>query len=300
MAYIFFWGGYSSLKGVYAGTERPESSLAEYIYLFTPVSLIVLVVLEMWNKTIENPHSFSRKQVNSFTLLLIIFYIFSLLVIGKRAMPLQVILTAAGLYTFFYKPLSLLRIIPLIIGGIVVMYLLAVFRDTSGSLDFQLAESLMDLIINNRNTFIAVDYVDTNGITWGKSMLAYIVSVIPFLQSAIHTVLGVDPVDMASSLIITRISLGSDDFTVGFGTNIIADLYMAWGGAGVVILMALLGYFLSWLLKKAAGSIYALTAYGVMMSYAVFFCKGRIHFPFTNFTMESFNGEYSKNTIITD
>ena len=38
-----------------------------------------------------------------------------------------------------------------------------------------------DLIINNRNLYVLMDYANTHGYTWGESMLMSFLSIIPFL-----------------------------------------------------------------------------------------------------------------------
>ncbi len=164
----------------------------------------------------------------------------------------------------------------LLLGG-VLMFFVVLMRSHDGIEITSFADIVMDLVVNNRNTFIAVDYVDKNGITWGVSMLSNVVAPIPFLQQIIYNVFNLTPDMGASSLLITKLTLGNVG-SLGMGTNIIADLYIAFGVGGVVIMMFVLGYFISYLLGMVKKNSYALIAYAIMISYSVYLVRAEYFF----------------------
>ena len=63
-------------------------------------------------------------------------------------------------------------------------------------------------------------------------MLSNILAPIPFLQQIIYNLFDINPDVGASSIIITRLTLGSSDSKLGLGTNIIADIYGFWSMGG--------------------------------------------------------------------
>ena len=162
--------------------------------------------------------------------------------------------------------------------GAVALSIIGVYR-VGGNVDnFAFVDVFMDLIINNRNTFVAVDYVDHEGITFGKSMLACVFRVIPFLSSLMHNLLNLNTSETSSSILLTKETLG-DDFTLGLGTSIIADLYLGFGVVGVIFFMWILGIIIKYLENKVhQNNIYHIIIYAVFISQAVYIVRSEYFF----------------------
>jgi oligosaccharide repeat unit polymerase len=268
-------GGYAAMKGAYSGEEVQASGLASYFLAFTPVFLFCAIAFQFNNLFILNKNKLQKGKLNKTLFFFTLLFIVLILITGSRTFPLQIILICCALFTMFYKPISFIRFVPLVIIGIVVMFAVNIVR--GGGEISGLADVVMDLIINNRNTYMAVDYVDVNGMTFGKSMLSVLLAPFPFMQSTIFSIFSINPWDASSSLIITKISLG-DESSLGLGTNIIADLYMSFGMIGVILFMFLLGRYIAKFLFFAKSNIYALIAYTIMISYSVFIVRAEFFF----------------------
>ncbi|MDR0833739.1 MAG: O-antigen polysaccharide polymerase Wzy family protein [Candidatus Symbiothrix sp.] len=277
LGYVVF-GGYGQLAGEYSEEVQQGSSIAKYVFMFVPSFLYAAIIIGFYNLVIKNPNKFHFINLNKFLLFVVLSLFLLMLATGSRTIPLQILLIIAGLYTLFYKQLSFFKLIPLIFLGMIGMFFIGIMRDPNSSTgNFQLIDIFMDLVICNRNSFVAADYVDQNGLTWGRSMLGSFLAPIPFLQNIVCSLFGIETWTIASSMIITMFTFdGGEGF--GLGTNIIADIYMSFGMIGVIVLMAALGYFINYLLYKSKSSIYALAGYAIMMSYSIFLVRAEFTF----------------------
>ncbi|OXA92191.1 O-antigen polymerase [Flavobacterium hercynium] len=268
-------GGYASLRGAYSGEQIQASGLASYFWAFSPAFLFCALALQFNNLYIKDQKKIIRKYINKTLVLYTIIFIGLILFSGSRTFPLQIILICCALFTMFYKQIGFISFAVLVFIGVIGMFAVNIMRgggDLSG-----LADIVMDLIINNRNTYVAVNYVDVNGLTFGKSMLAVLLAPFPFAQSIIFSIFGINPWDASSASIITKISLGGES-ELGLGTNIIADLYMSFGMIGVMFFMFLLGRYIAKIKYLAKSNIYYLISYTIMISYSVFLVRAEFFF----------------------
>ena len=273
-------GGLQTFSDLYA-KKKVESGISYYILLLIPA--LAFPAISSWFYNIKLRSTIIKRGDlfdNFFLLLFVVILVLLLLGVGSRTLPIQFVLFIGGIYSMLFYNLSPLKLFPFLLLGVLVMFYVLLLRSNTdaSTANFDFFDIFMDLIINNRNTYVALDYVDKQGITWGESMLASMLSPIPFLQSVIINMFGLNSTDCASSLVITKLTLGSEkNLDVGFGTNIIADLYIAYGLCGVVLGMLFLGYFVN-KLRKRRENIYYLVAYGVMMSYAVYLVRAEFLF----------------------
>lgn len=89
---------------------------------------------------------------------------------------------------------------------------------------------------------------------------------------------GIDPDTANSAMIITQSTLGTTEGT-GTGTTIIADIYLAFGTIGVILMMGFLGRFIRKLLYYAHRNIYYLLIYGVLMGMSVYMARAEFFYP---------------------
>ena len=274
---FIFFGGYAKLAGEYSGQEVEASGVAAYLYVFFPVFLLCAIAFQ-FNKFFSfDKEKLQFKKINKMLLLCFLLILGMLIIAGSRTIPLQLVLVCGGLFTMFYKQISFIKFLPLVIIGVLLMFAVNVMRGGGTGGVSELADVVMDLIICNRNTYMAVDYVDVNGITYGKSMLSPVLSSIPFLQNIVFTLFSINPSDAGSAVFFTKLTLGEGS-SLGLGTNIIADLYLSFGMFGVMFCMFLLGRYISKFIFLAKKNIYALVFYSVMMSYSVFIVRAEFFY----------------------
>ncbi|MRM83761.1 O-antigen polysaccharide polymerase Wzy [Riemerella anatipestifer] len=268
-------GGYKKLVSEYIGRGSGEIIEGEgifvYFNVFFPAFLLSAIIVEFYNLKVENPQKIRFSKINKVGVVITVIVFLMFLLIGSRTLPLQIVLIILGFYALLYRPLGLIKFISSVVIGFVVMAFVRIIRSKEGE-DFHIEDSAMDLIVNNRNTFLAVEIVQREDITYGISMLSPLFAPIPFAQSFIINITGINADDMRSALIFTKETFGYvGDW--GLGTSIVADVYLAFGILGTFILFIGLGYFVNRARVNAQKSLFSLVLYGVLISYAVYLVR---------------------------
>lgn len=271
-------GGYSALKNTYANGERDEGGLYAYFSIIVYVCIFCMISIWFMNSYSISKTKLQRKCFPVVQIAYILVYMSFLVIAGSRGKVLNIILLSFGLYAYLYKPFSFRKVIILCGFGMVGMFAIMIYR-SGGSFSFgSLSEIAMDLIINNHNTYESMTIVDKSGLSYGRSMLSYLLGVIPFLQGLFFGFTGIDPDTANSAMIITQSTLGTTEGT-GTGTTIIADIYLAFGTIGVILMMGFLGRFIRKLLYYAHRNIYYLLIYGVLMGMSVYMARAEFFYP---------------------
>lgn len=269
-------GGYMKLFNEYVGggaEDISEGGIGTYFYAFFPAFLFAGIIAEFYNLKIINKKKVSFLSINKwgFTITVVVFLMF--FIAGSRTIPIQIVLLILGLYTFLYKPFGLLKFLASISIGFIVLAVVGFLRAKSNEgKEFYMEDAAMDLIINNRNSFLAVERVENYGINFGESMLSPILAPFPFSQSAVIGIFGLNEDDMRSALVFTKDTFGYVS-NWGLGTNIMADVYISFGMVGVIIFFILLGYFVNFSMKKAHTSLPYFILYSIFISYAVYLAR---------------------------
>lgn len=270
-------GGITYYKDLYQGNENNSSTLFGYFNIIVRSCVIISIAIQ-FIRLKKTDCKVSNNRISKSLFLFIALYSVLILSTGARGAILNVWLVLIWSYTYYIRHLKLLQFVALIFAGALVLSLVGLYRGGFSVEGFRFWDLFMDLIINNRNTFVAIDYVDRNGVTYGESMLGVVLRAVPFFSGIVHNLFDLDPNKTVSSMILTVETLGEDpDF--GLGTSIIADLYLAFGTVGVIFFMYVLGYFIRYLEYRIQNyHIYSILIYATLISYSVFMVRGEFFF----------------------
>lgn len=272
-AYFLFYmfyetGGISNLTDVYDYGMNHKTSISGYIHVVLLPFFYIGIVTQFYNSTLFT-NRFRLHNFNFAFLLLLAIYSLSIFMTGSRGSVLAIGLIIIWIYTYYYKNIKLIPFVAIIFAGAIVLALVGVMRVDGDSSQMAFVDVFMDLIINNRSNFVALEYVDDNGITYGKSMLGSILRVFPLLSGFVHKMFHLNIFETTSSMLLTSTTLG-EDFTLGLGTSILADLFLAFGLVGVVLGMGFLGRVITYLENRLqSGSPMILITYAVFISISV-------------------------------
>ena len=231
--------------------------------------------------------------------------IFSLgcLLLGSREYVLTLVLLFAILYSHYVKPIQTLKMLGGLLIGIMAFYFISQVRNNSQiSSSKELFELkswqngkvsgawnlASDLIINNRNLYVGMQYVDDSkhGYTYGYNYIPNILSPIPFLPSLFTKyILETSVVDLTSQQMLTnytRDDLGESSLDYELGTNCVVDVYMAFGLLGVIVFFYCLGIFIKYLEVNMSSNVKTACAYIVLFTGIVFFCRSSFLGPVKN------------------
>lgn len=265
-----------SLVNKHEYTTEFESNLINVVLVYL-VYFTLFYVFQLSRNT-NSLSSFMKKNNKNIIIYLIIVYMITFLLIGSRTIPLRIGLLTLFLFSVFITPIKSTRALILIFLTALLFSFLGVER-LGG--DFSLTEisSVLDLgqdlTINNRSLYVLMEYADTKGFTYGTTMLMGVLSIIPFGQRIFLTLMNWPVSKISSGALVTSLYFDSSMADrIGLGTNIIGDVYVAFGLIGVIILMFLLGKFITWTYSKACrGSILFTLLYGMIFMDSIYFTR---------------------------
>lgn len=229
-------GGLAFFSDQYRGVDSGSVSVfAKYLLVCLPAFLLVLSVSY---KFCEN--SLVRKKILITTLAISIIIVLT----GARTIPLFALIVI-GYVLVSVHHIKKVNVIAAMAIGVIFMSVIGEIRHSVievsniAVVDPEISglgyvEYISDLFICNRNLYAAFDIVDKESCTWGVSLLAPLLSPIPFLQSAIVYIFQIPADNLGSATYLSVKELGSIR-TLGLGSNIVADVYLAFGVAGFIL-----------------------------------------------------------------
>lgn len=287
---LFLFGGLDLIKAHFRSTAKIPPGLLLLFQVLLGLSVIIAFYSKSFKGTVIDFINKYNKPV------ILVFILFTVLFIlsGDRGPAIQIVLIFIVAFTLFVRPISLKSLIVIVVSGMIFLTFISYARNQSSKNPSETGINIrkglsnirfdafydigMDLIINNRNLYTGYEYVKKNGINYGKSMSYQIFAPFPMLPRLYaHIIFNSKPDDLATARILTRDSRAH----YGLGTNIIGDLYMNFGLAGVMVFMFLLGNIVTILHRKAhTNNIYYIIAYTFMASLSVYMPRSTIMDPY--------------------
>lgn len=273
---FLLFGGYAYYTDLYSGNNPTGGGIYAYINVLLITFMLVSIDMLYCNLIYKDSSKFNIKYTYKPLIFLLVAYVIIILSTGSRTVPLQIVLAVLGLYTLYYKHSSLKNTIIVIGIGIFVLASISYSRTGSGKIE-NIYDAFIDIIIVNRNSFAAIEYVESNGYTFGASMLSYLLQPIPFGQSIIFHLFNLDPNYTSSANLLTTEALGSIR-SMGLGTNIIADIYLSFGVIGIILFMFFAGWFVAKSKYLASYRMNYMIIYTILMANSVFLVRAEFFY----------------------
>ena len=207
---------------------------------------------------------------------------------GSRQMALGlmlVLICSFSMYVYKFKWWQVVLIIG--VGAIALFVVVAVRKlgwnpegwkaKLSGLTLNSYVEIFNDLIINNLNLYILVDYAYYHPKTWFHGMLIDLASPIPGLGTSIVNYYGEPSELMHGGDLPSFLILGANQ-NWGLGTNMIGEAFRSFGIWGVGISMYLIGFTVKELYYHANQNIYCYLLYFLFVSHAVIYPRAPLIF----------------------
>jgi oligosaccharide repeat unit polymerase len=268
-ALFILFGGFEHFQDMYTDADSHENRAVLMVMSLLLAFSIVLITTEFYNIKVSYNY-----KINKIAFISILLIVILMLMAGNRTLATQLILPILVFFAIFKNKIGLKGFIVFISIGIVSMWIIQLFR--SGLIiqsPANFAMVISDLVIPGRNNYIAIEYVDKFGYTYGENMLGGLIGAVPSLERILVNIFDFNSRLLGSAEVFTDYSLGSSP-SVGLGTTIIADIYISFGVLGVIILMASLGYFTkSQYVKAIQLSYYSMISYAAITSFAVFWVR---------------------------
>lgn len=270
-------GGHKVLGSVYSGDASLEDQgISSYFYMIFFSSSILLTIF-LFSEQISKKY-----KIQYISLIAFIFLLFMLL--GSRTLPLALGLAALVSYNNYKYKIPASVFLLLVVLGTALMTFVVFARSGSFSDEGYFHEAInnmqinsfwdfgMDLIMNNRNLYTLVDFADNQGYTYGLTMLGGFLSPIPFLQGFVCSTFGIPPDFIGSATFNTFLEFGPGS-TWGLGTNLVADVYLAFGIFGTIFFFLAVGLLLGKAKIASSGSLYWNIFYFFLVSNSVYWLR---------------------------
>lgn len=279
----FYRGEFNSLKGV-----------SVYISIMYKSTLFLITILSFYanrNKIEGKTFSFIR-NLNLFVLVGCLIYMILQLRSGERGVIIQFLFLMFLMYEIYVRRISKYIFFSTIIIGALAMSYIAQNRGSSNFLEnrtfavvgesYPLIDIAMDFIVNNVTLLESLNYVDSNGFTYGTSLLGPVLQTVPFSQSVLLPVFNIDLTTVSSAQLMTNYIFDNIDTeaTYGLGTNLNADLYIVGGSAYLLLVMMLFGYIIALLSYKTfeKGDIISIIIYSSFFVLAIYLPRSSLFF----------------------
>ena len=127
-----------------------------------------------------------------------------------------------------------------------------------------------DLIINNRNLYVLVDFADEHQNVFFLSAISDLTSPIPGLFRYVSDSMNVPKELISGGDLPTFLELGPNS-DWGLGTNLVGETYVGYSYFGVCIILFLWGFAVRKSYDASENNIYAFVIYFLLVSHAIFF-----------------------------
>ena len=273
-------GGISYYKQEYSQNLIASSGdgIVTYLLLLINVISIISSLLELRNRYFFREYRISKLYIVSILLFLLV-----LLYAGNRTASMMLVLPIIGIYALWFRPIKLKVFALFFIVSVFAMWIIQNTR-ADEKLDFSFktpALLALDLTIPSRTIYESMEYVDSYGYTYGKSMSLGLMGVIPGLAGVItdgkQGMSAYSSAELLTNYTFRKIQVSEQ---IGLGTTTVSDIYLSFGIIGVVILMSFLGYVVNYFALKAKGGyLYASVIYAALLANSVFLARASFTHP---------------------
>jgi oligosaccharide repeat unit polymerase len=275
--YVLF-GGLEAIRNVYSGHENIKQ-VGIYSY-FNNLFIITFSLFSLFLFKL-------KKSQYLFYLPFVLLFCVLILSTGSRIQVLSIGLIIIVSYSNNVKRISPVKLLTAIIVGSLILFAVVNLRKlniTQGKWDISMLfkirlysffDIFLDLIINNRNLYVLVDYIEKSDFTYMRSMLVDIFSPIPGSASWLTSKLSVPSELITAGDMPTYLQFGKNN-SWGLGTNMIGEAYLAFGTWGVVGFCFFLGHTIKLSYYASRKNVYAYVLYYLFVSHAVAYSRGPI------------------------
>lgn len=276
---------------IYMFTFEPDEELlnTQIVNICVIVLTITLIVNNLNIKEqIKNNFLYFFKENKTLIFCSVGIILFSLW-FGDRGPAIQIFFILTFIFVSFVYKIKLRIFLPMVAFGLFLMTIISYTRGSennlkSGSLGNTFNEASqevgefnsfwnygMDLIVNNRNLFVAIELGNRKELLNGKSYFPYLFAPVPGLPTLLtESILGDDPESFATSTMITKYT----GLEWGVGSNAVGDIYMNFGTFGVVLIFLLFGVFIRRL--EISENIYGLLSFTLIFALVIYYPRSSL------------------------
>jgi hypothetical protein len=268
-----------------------EVSYVPFLFILFLISTIIAFVsnTRQLNSTQGGWKEFAlaNKKVLCFSFLVMLIY----MIIGDRLIIVELGLIIICVYSLYFKKVRALYLIAFLTVGFVMMTLLMLTRNSSGSLrtggvkgfvaegsvvmEENEASGVWGYTSDLTGRFQELSYgykmTQKQGHLLPQKIFVTLFSPIPFLPNIISNLLLGVPTSQTSAGYFIAI-----DSKTHAGSHCVIDIYMPWGVIGLLIFFSLFGVVVAYFDRSKYNNIYGSVGYLVLVYQSVFITRGTI------------------------
>jgi hypothetical protein len=183
-----------------------------------------------------------------------------------------------------FRHINFKLFVGLIISGIIGMW---TFQNIRSNTEINVGELshpvvlISDLTIPARTTYCALEYVDKNGYTYGKSMSLGLLGTVPFMASFTT---GGNNEQFESASLLTKYTYKIHNIAteriIGLGITVIGDIYLSFGLIGVILFMYFTGFIINkYTLLSLSMNYYAIIVMAGFLANSVYIVRSCYTYP---------------------
>lgn len=269
-------GGLAVMQKIYAGGDGGDFTEVGVYSYFNNVFVICANLLAIFVFLIKD----KMTKIMAFAFIIICGLI--MLTTGSRTLILGLGLILIVSYGTFVRRITMPVMILFILIGSFFMTVIQTTRSqefstqswiTSASKNVEIEnpfDIFNDLIINNRNLYVLVDFADQYEHTFFLSTISDITSPIPGLFRYVSESMNVPKELIFGGALPTFLEFGENS-TWGLGTNLVGETYVGYSYFGVTIIMFFLGFVVKKTYQASRYNVNALIIHFLLVSHAIFF-----------------------------
>lgn len=272
-------GGLAQLQSVYSGGgELSDVGIYSYFNNIFTIGCFLMAIFLFRLK----------RQDRWFYIVVLLFCLSVILLTGSRQLAISIVLILAVSFSLYVYRLKFWQIALLMVVGACGLYAIMMVRrlgvnpelwqaKLSGLELGSVLDVFQDLIINDLNLFVLVEYADTHALTWLHGMLLDITSPIPGMASRIVAWTG-EPKELLHGGDLPSYILLGPDAGWGTGTNMVGEAYRSFGLVGTAIAMLLIGVIVKEAYYRAYNNVYWYALSFLFVSHALIYPRAPLLF----------------------
>lgn len=265
-----------SLYSIYQSHSYSTEFESSYVNAILKYLVLYSIFAFIYNHRYNPLKSFLQKSFRIPIIIFIFIYTILFLLIGSRTIPLNIVLFSLLLINVLIYKISKQKASLFIIIGSITLTAIGIDREGSGTVNGDITSFWdlgADLTINNRSLYVLMEEADENGITYGSTMMMNALSAIPFAQSFYLNYTGQELSKISSANLVTELGT-NNPHRFGLGTNLVGDVYVAFGLTGIIVLFWFLGFIIKRLcFGISRGKTLALLIYALLFMNSIYYTR---------------------------
>lgn len=276
------------------GTDRVAITTAAFLPELYRVFLIINLFMARASFRHKNVDLNDFLAINKWVLIesaiISLLYVY----VGDRGLPISIAFIYLGVYSLFYKKISLAQFSIIAVVGVLFLFAIRVTRASENSLSSGGVTSVAsatqealsgqsavlvfsDLMSASSEMCLGYEYVDKLGHQYPGKIILIPLQPIPFLPSIVaKAIWDKVPYELSPGSILNENLGRTFGYKSSLGNHIVIDIFMFWGVIGVVIFFALFGRLIGYLDQRKNSSMFLACSYLLAICYALYLPRDSI------------------------